>query len=225
MKNILLSFIAASAVFAAPNVAAADLDQCAACHKLDAKADADRNDHFQQRKGPDLSYAGLKFNEAWLVEWLQSPTSIRPSGIYYGHFSQADETGQDKVDTAALPKHPGFNTSDAQAFAAALMELKANPGGIAEGAYKGKGRGRFGKLAFTKLRGCKGCHQDSQTSGGLSGPELYTAGKRLQPDFIASFTAHPQAIEPRTWMPTLTMSEKDIQNISAFILSLSKGAE
>lgn len=225
MKKILLSLAVTTAAFTASPALAADLDQCASCHTLAPAKDANRNDLFQQRKGPDLSYAGLKFNQPWLVEWLQNPTAIRPSGIYYGHYAKADATGQDKVDAGDLPSHPSFDATEAEALANALMELKANPGGIEEGAYSGKGRGRFGKLAFTKLRGCKGCHEQAPGEGGLSGPELYTAGKRLQPDFIASFTAHPQAIEPRTWMPTLSMNAKDVQNISAFILSLSKGDE
>ena len=224
MKKTLLSLAVTTAVFTASPVLAADLDQCTSCHTLEAPAEG-RINHFQQRKGPDLSYAGLKFNQPWLVEWLQNPTAIRPSGVYYGHYAKADATGQDKVDSTDLPKHPSFDASEAEDLANALMALKANPGGIEEGAFSGKGRGRFGKLAFTKLRGCKGCHEHAVGEGGLSGPELYTAGKRLQPDFIASFTAHPQAIEPRTWMPTLSMNAKDVQNITAFILSLSKGDE
>ncbi|MGD8325654.1 MAG: c-type cytochrome [Sphingomonadales bacterium] len=225
MKKLLLSMVLAMAAFVVPQTNAADLDQCASCHVLDGSKAGARNDHLQQRKGPDLSYAGLKFNKPWLVEWLQAPTIIRPAGIYYGRFAMTDESGQDKVNSDNLPKHPSFDAAEAEALASALMELKANPGGIEDDAYSGKGRGRFGKLAFTKLRGCKGCHLESPEVGGLSGPELYTAGKRLQPDYIASFTAHPQAIEPRTWMPTLNMSGKDVQNITAFILSLSQGDE
>jgi len=53
------------------DVAAAMQTQCAQCHALKAPAPAELTiDRLWQRKGPDLYYAGSKYNEAWLVKWL-----------------------------------------------------------------------------------------------------------------------------------------------------------
>src|SRR3546814_6228355 len=54
--------------------------QCASCHALTRPADT-TVEHLWNRKGPDLWYAGDKFNREWLVGWLQNPTTIRPGGV------------------------------------------------------------------------------------------------------------------------------------------------
>src|SRR3546814_2688297 len=42
--------------------------QCASCHALTRPADT-TVEHLWNRKGPDLWYAGDKFNREWLVGW------------------------------------------------------------------------------------------------------------------------------------------------------------
>src|SRR5690554_69421 len=56
--------------------------QCTSCHALTKPADT-TVEHLWTRKGPDLWYAGDKFNRDWLVGWLQNPTTIRPGGVMW----------------------------------------------------------------------------------------------------------------------------------------------
>ena len=77
----------------------------------------------------------------------------------------------------------------------------------------------MGALAFNKLRGCVACHQGEDGKGGLSGPELTDAGARLQPDFIAAYTADPQRFDPHIWMPTLKLKDQDIQRLTAYLVA------
>lgn len=44
--------------------------RCASCLAL-TKPTNPTLDHLWERKGPDLWYAGNKFNRDWLVQWLQ----------------------------------------------------------------------------------------------------------------------------------------------------------
>ena len=190
-------------------------DKCAACHALD-KPTGDGLDHVTGRKGPDLHYAGSKFKRDWLVDWLQKPETIRPGGAY---FAKAVTPGmpRDVIDPAKLPKHPALSKADAEAAAAALM-AKTAPDLIPPGGATGeKPNERMAQMSFGKLRGCSACHQATAGEGGLSGPELHSAGRRLQPDFIAAYIRDPQKIDPKVWMPSVAITEADVQKLTGWL--------
>ncbi|MDX8405008.1 MAG: hypothetical protein R8K50_02525 [Mariprofundus sp.] len=42
-------------------------------------------------------------------------------------------------------------------------------------------------MLFDKVYGCIACHRTEPGYGGISGPEIYTAGKRLKPGFMLSY--------------------------------------
>lgn len=195
-------------------------ESCASCHSLAPQEDGDPVDKIWNREGPDLSYAGSKFNRDWLVAWLQEPTRLRPGGAFFFKATVPGEK-RDAIDETKLIEHPRLNAAEAEATSDALMALKAPSDKVVVGAYGGEpGNARIAKMAFTKLRGCSACHQNAPGKGGLSGPELYTAGDRLQADFIASYIRNPQSIDAGVWMPVLEMSEKDVQQLTGYLLSL-----
>src|SRR3546814_12727020 len=70
--------------------------QCASCHSLTRPADT-TVEHLWNRKGPDLWYAGDKFNREWLVGWLQNPTTIRPGGVMWFKHAKAGDP-HDTID-------------------------------------------------------------------------------------------------------------------------------
>ena len=193
--------------------------QCGSCHALTRPADTSV-EHLWNRKGPDLWYAGDKFNREWLVDWLQKPTTIRPGGVmWFKHAKPGDP--RDTLDTVSIEKHPAVDAPTAASLADALLELKS--GLVPEGAFKPEAVNMtMGKMAFGKLRGCVACHQDQQGQGGLSGPQLYDAGQRLRPDYVLTYTKDPQQFDPHVWMPTLTLSEPDLQRLTGYIVSLGK---
>ncbi len=176
------------------------------------------------RKGPDLWYAGSKFNADWLLAWLQDPKPLRPAGYPYFQTIKQGEA-HDVPDPAKIAAHPKLNSAQAAAALTALMNLKAPPDLIPAGAFNGDmGAARMGALAFNKLRGCTACHQGEGGQGGLSGPELTDAGLRLQPDFIAAYTADPQRLDPNVWMPSPKLKDADIQKLTAYLAQQGRGA-
>ena len=199
------------------------VSQCASCHALTRPAAADATvDRLWTRGGPDLWYAGDKFNRDWLAAWLQKPTVIRPGGVMWFKHAKPGEP-RDTIDAAAVAKHPAVDAATAAKLADQLMLLKSD-GLVPEGAFKPEAANMaMGKLAFSKLRGCVGCHQDvAGGSGGLSGPQLHDAGQRLRADYVLSYMKDPQAFDPHVWMPTLTLSEPDLQRITGYVMSLGK---
>lgn len=213
--------LAVSPVLAAENAGAGILkSQCVSCHAI-AKPESTGLDRLWERKGPDLYYAGSKFNKPWLEKWLRDPSRIRPAGeLYAKHVKGGDK--EDVVDETTLVPHMKLSKADAAAAAQELMALTAPPDLVTKGAFKGeKVSMSMGGMFFGKLRGCGACHMAKPGTGGSSGSELYTAGERLQGDYIYSYIKNPQKFDPHIWMPTLNLAEPDLQRLTGYILQLN----
>jgi cytochrome c2 len=194
---------------------------CSGCHNITGPAAQTLKDAFA-KNGPALFYAGNKYRQEWLVSWLQKPGRIRPAGMYYGDHIKVGAKS-DEIDTATLKDHVTLSKADATAVAAELMQMKPHDDLIAkEKIEPGTIDKMMGEMNFDKFWGCMACHLIEPEFGGLSGPELYTAAKRLQPEFIASFIRNPQAWEPKTWMPNKEVSEGSIQKLVHYLETLSK---
>ena len=196
--------------------------QCAQCHALTKPENATLQ-RIWERKGPDLWHAGIKFQKEWLVGWLQNPVRIRPAGaFYFKHITPGE--AEDKIDEASLSQHPKLSAEQAQAVAGALMELKGPAGLVEKKAFKGqKVPSAMGAMFFGKLRGCSACHSVQPGDGGASGPELGTAGDRLQGDFVLSYIKDPQKFDPKIWMPKQELSEQDLQRLTGYLMQMKKG--
>jgi cytochrome c1 len=78
--------------------------------------------------------------------------------------------------------------------------------------------------------GCGGCHDIPGVTGahGLSAPPLsnfgaraYIAGElRNTPDSLVQWIMHPHAVEPKTAMPELGVTERDARDIAAYLYTL-----
>lgn len=207
-------------VLAADGMAILQKD-CVNCHNLKGPAPQTLQTLWD-RKGPDLFYAGNKYRNDWLVGWLQTPKRIRPAGEFYGkHIKPGAKS--DEVDTSTLDNHVALSKDDAVAVAAELMKLKPHDDLIAkEKIQPGAVSKQMGEMAFDKFQGCMACHFIEPDYGGFSGPELYTAGKRLQPEYIASYIRNPQAWDPKIWMPNKQVSDANIQKLVNYLELLSK---
>lgn len=194
---------------------------CANCHNISGPVAQTLKEAFA-KKGPDLSYAGNKYRQEWIVSWLQKPQRIRPAGMYYGDHIKTGPKG-DEIDPSTLADHAALSKDDASAVAAELVKLKPHDDLIAkEKIEPGTISKDMGEMNFDKFWGCMACHLIEPGYGGLSGPEVYTAAKRLQPEFMASFIRNPQAWEPKTWMPNKEASDSAIQKFVHYFEALSQ---
>ena len=224
MKRLIFAALAAALAGGAQAGTGADLlkQQCISCHAVSKPAKQDL-DHIWQRLGPDLHYAGDKFNRDWLVGWLQNPAQIRAGGVLYSKLVKASaDQGADTIDESKLAPHPKLSAADAALAADALMALKT-PGLVEQGAYKNLPPNMMmASMLFSKLRGCTSCHAAKPGGAPLSGPQLYDAGARLQPDYVVSYMRDPQKFDPHVWMPKLGLTEADVQKLAAYIATLKE---
>jgi cytochrome c2 len=186
--------------------------KCAECHALSKPEETSRA-RTSSRKGQDLYYAGSKYNKEWLVKWLQNPNKIRPSG------------GYGEVFTKDLSKGPSthlkLSSGEAESVSLAMMELKAPTDVVVPGIYENDPNNVTDGLSYYRNNGCLSCHQLAPDMGGKLAPELYTAGERMQPDYIASFIRHPKKFDPYVNMPNLFKSTQAVQKITGYLLKIS----
>ena len=198
-------------------------DQCAGCHALDnpdyaSSPVAER----RQRSAPPLYYAGNKYRQDWLVQWLQQPQRLHPAGYYPPDHIGSAENG-DTVDTASLPAHPELDAGQAQQVAEYLMSLRAHSELIERDSYQpGTVALRMGMMDFRKFKGCDACHRDTPTDGGLSGPELHSAWQRLQPAYISSYIADPVAWDAHSMMPVMEMNDAAVHKLVHYLKALGE---
>jgi len=212
----------ASAVHAGTTTGKAILEQqCVSCHTL-SPVTPQTVEQIWKSKGPDLSSAGVKYKPEWLKSWLQKPVRIRPAGNFYGNHIKTGEKS-DVIDEASLVKHPQLSSEDADLVVGVLTTLKHNQELVKQGDYQpGTISMTLGEMIFDKFKGCLACHQIEPGYGGLSGPEVYTAAKRLQEDYLISFLRNPQAWEPKGVMPNKNLKEVDLQKLVHYLRTLSK---
>ncbi|MCB1671884.1 MAG: c-type cytochrome [Pseudomonadales bacterium] len=201
--------------FAEEIPAAANL--CLTCHQVTVESDR------AVQGAPPLFYAGNKFNRDWLESWLQTPTRIRPAGGFFADHIITSEEG-DSIDTASLAPHPSVDSAAAKQLSDWLMSLRPHDQLIAESIEYSPApiSPRLGAMDFVKFKGCGGCHRDTPEYGGVSGPELYTAWQRLQPEFIVSYIKNPRAWNQQSSMPDRNLQDEQIHKLVNYLKSLHK---
>ena len=180
--------------------------ECAACHYTVGPAKEKTIEDQRAKKGPELWYAGSKFQQPWLAAWLQDPKPIRP--LKYNSLTEDNPAD-----------HPALGGDDATAVTEFLMSLTSDD--VEAGVIKPK-KNLKGRLIFTKKMPCSGCHQfptKKPFAGGRSGPSLVGAGKRLNPDWIFAYLKKTAVFKPVRMMPNFEglLSEKDMKAVSSYV--------
>ncbi|MZH02223.1 MAG: c-type cytochrome [Nitrospinae bacterium] len=195
----------------AANAGVLEDKNCGSCHRLKAE------DSEKSFSGPDLHYAGNKFQEEWLKQYLKKPEVIRPAGF-------VTDPGFVKKDD--LPPHIASSEKDANTMTRELMSLKiSSPTPVAlEPLSKGL-RARI-KYQFERTFGCISCHQSlnltGKVRGGISGPSLVNAGNRLQADWIADWLKTPETYTAKMRMPRYKMEPVTLNQFTQFLMTLKK---
>ena len=181
---------------------------CASCHRLSQEENI--------KKGPDLFYAGNKFQIHWLEKYLQNPVTLRKAGaIHNPGFLKGQYAN----------KHPLLLNEEAKKVAQELMgmtlldlsvEKFQNPLTKAQKAKT--------KYEFERTFSCISCHQSfnlaGKIRGGISGPSLVNAGNRLQANWVANWLKNPKIFSEKSRMPIYKMDNETRSRFTQFIMTL-----
>lgn len=154
---------------------------------------------------PDLSYEGSRSRPEWLIQFLKSPQTLRPT---------------------LTVRMPEFNLSDQDAttlagfLSARLQNPHVNPAAIDEKQFTPQ-MAEHGKQLFEGSYACQSCHTIG-SSGGYVGPSLNNAGNWLTPAWIEAWLSNPQALVPGTIEPRHSFTEDEIKDLTAYLLTLKQ---
>ena len=189
--------------------------KCANCHQFS------KNDSKPRYQGPDLFYAGNKFQRKWMTNYLTQPTIIRIAG----HITDHDFLiGQPSMATP----HPSLSKEEGQAMADFLMSLKLDDfeTGKVDTEPLSKGQKVKAKILFERDYGCTACHKGinlaRKPKGGISGPTLINAGDRLNPDWIFHWLKNPKTFLDRGRMPIFKLDDATTTQIVKYLMTLKE---
>lgn len=185
--------------------------KCEGCHYTTGPAREKTIADKLAMKGPELWYAGSKFQKAWLGRWLQTPKPIRP-------MADNSLTEKNRGD------HPKVSADDAGNVTDYLMSLTSKD--VAPAGIEPKKTPK-GVQIFTKKMPCSGCHQypeKDRAAGGFTGPSLIGAGTRLNPDWIMAYMMKPKTFKPVKMMPVFVdiLNEGDMKSVVSLIASFTE---
>ncbi|MDP6516714.1 MAG: c-type cytochrome [Alphaproteobacteria bacterium] len=180
---------------------------CMECHYTEGPSKEKTIDDQLAKTGPELWYAGSKFQMPWLVAWLQDPQPIRP--LKYNSINEPNPEN-----------HPALGPQEAADIADFLMGLTSDV--VETGVIEPKKKDRKARLLFAKDQPCGACHQypaKRKVKGGLSGPSLVGASARLNPDWIYAYLLRPEVFKPIKMMPVFrnVLSEEQMRQIAAYV--------
>jgi cytochrome c2 len=198
-----LGLIAALCAFARPALAASPEAGakrfaalgCGGCHAVTRPAPGMTLAERVALRGPNLWFIGSKLRADWLAGWLPAPRPI--SGIRYDRLGPVTDP----------PAHPAAPAADVPDLVAYLMSLK-DPDmrtGVVPAERPGPRDMLQGRILFSREQQCFACHRvetrAGMEAGGVTGPALDEAGRRLNPDWVYAYLNDPTRYVPVPRMP------------------------
>ena len=173
--------------------------KCYVCHKFNG---------YGGDLAPDLSYEGSRARHAWLVDFLKSPQTLRPTLVLrMPQFNMSNQEANLLADYLSLAlQHPAVDQEAAES-------VKFTPAMAA-----------LGKELYEVKYQCQACHTIG-ASGGYVGPNLSNAGNWLTPAWIEAWLRNPQELAPGTIEPRRSLTDEEVRALTAYVETLRQGAK
>ncbi len=183
-------------------------NQCSTCHKFEGKPESKFN-----LKGPDLMWAGNKYQRPWLIRWLTGKEeNLYPKGYRW-------DISQEQI------QHPALSLSDANIVADYFIQHNQDPRikkSFVDLSTFTERESQFGADIFRSFS-CLGCHQikeDGKKIGGPISANLYDAGNRYNLDWWSRFAENPQDFTPHSGEYLADLSMLGARYIIGYLMTL-----
>jgi mono/diheme cytochrome c family protein len=170
--------------------------KCYVCHRFNGDGGT---------LAPDLSFEGSRAQREWMIDFLKNPQTLRPALVFrMPQFNMTDQEAATIADYLGMAcQSPSVNVAGANAsqFTPEMVGL--------------------GKQLYEVKYQCQACHTIG-SSGGYVGPSLTNAGNWLNAAWIETWLKNPQALVPGAIEPRRTLTDKEIQALTAYLLALKQ---
>ena len=180
---------------------------CYACHKIEGW-------EHKRTPGPSLEKITAKIDKEFFKNWVWSPKDFNAHAKMPTFFMQSNNSKEEFVKK---------NVAEVNAMADYIWNKAEEYKPFAR--YKG-GDKNNGKELIKEV-GCMGCHgvegwdEESKKVGAYSGPHLTGTGSKIKSaDWLVSWLIKPDHYQEDTIMPSMRLTEKEANDIAAYLLSL-----
>jgi mono/diheme cytochrome c family protein len=183
-------------------------DQCSTCHKFEGAHESKFN-----LKGPDLMWAGEKYQSDWLHRWLTG----KEANLYPKGYRWDKKTGPQPH--VVLSQEGAENV--ASYFKENLRDSRVKKNAIDLSQFSEMESG-FGAKIFKEFS-CLGCHQikeDGKTIGGPISADLFDSGNRYNVDWLLRFAMNPQDFTPHSGEYLADLSGLGVRYIVGYLMTL-----
>jgi cbb3-type cytochrome oxidase cytochrome c subunit len=187
---------------------------CFGCHKMPG---------FEgiRKVGPDLGTVSGKLTEAWVQKWLADPKAFKSEARMPKFWFNSNNSGViggvdwDKRNIAEINAITKYLFSKSTAKTLPAKNTNGN-------ATRGK--------ELVENRGCFGCHAVGAITEVPNrtqirrrhGYNLESQGSKVSANWIANWVANPRDVWPDSKMPDLRLTDSEVADITAYLVSLKK---
>jgi mono/diheme cytochrome c family protein len=183
-------------------------EQCASCHKFNGKPESKFN-----LKGPDLMWAGNKYQRKWLVSWLAGKEeNLYPNGYRW-------DLSRTKI------KHPVLSETTAEKVASYFekhfLDSRIKESFVDLSTFT-EMEADLGEQIYREYS-CLGCHQIKEDGKKIGGPisvNLYDSGNRYNLDWWSRFAENPQDFTPHSGEYLADISMRKARHIIGYLMTL-----
>lgn len=177
---------------------------CYGCHRIEGW------DHIR-KPAPSLKKVKGKLKHDWIVRWVRNPKSFNdharmPSQFHQGNTESPEYTAYQEAELFAISDYILSLSEDYK------PSYYAPAGGSAE----------RGKNVFYSV-GCLGCHGMDDFPEGRrkfgAAPDLSTVGSKVNREWLGQWLKNPRHYWKDTAMPSLRLTDSEIADVSAYLLS------
>jgi len=185
---------------------------CIGCHQV-------QNIDRPSMLGPDLTNVGNKVSREWIYKWLKDPRTL------------TDADGNVTVDGVTTdPRMPKFQLTDLElralsAYLSVQRARRLEAAKISTIIAKTGDAADQGQMRFNQMF-CVTCHSiaverggETKLIGGDIGPELTKVGSKVKPEWLVAWLRDPQGYLEHTRMPRYQWSDKDLYQVTQYILT------
>ena len=216
---------------------------CHGCHAVEGYSSLEKIG----KVGPSLSKVGSKVNDVkWLEEWIKKPEAYLPETtmpnffpvhgmtqlVYFKNGGQRTGVVTETDTNYLLTADDGTTYTYAQddvirivdevrSIAKYLAGMKDPSLGESQGTYSKSESAISAGEETVKTVGCLSCH----TVDGLGSdfaPALDSVGNKVKPSYLRKWIENPREYDPDTSMPSLRLSNSELDNVVAYLMSLQK---
>ena len=216
---------------------------CHGCHAVEGYSAIENI----AKVGPSLAKVGSKVKDtAWLESWIKKPEAHLPNttmpnffpadgmsqvvylkngGTRTGVVTKTANGIEIKTDDGTVYPYPDDyvlrivdEVKSIAAYLATMNDTSLNESAV--NYSKSESVIKAGEETV-KTVGCLTCH----TVDGLGsdfGPALDSVGAKVTPNYLRQWISDPKAYDPDTSMPSLRLSNREIDNVVAYLMSLQK---